>query len=73
MGLMFARRRADAKKQVAVNKAKAHAENHKLAHANEAKRQAARQAEQLAAEIHEPKTESQPKAAPTDAIKPGTK
>ena len=31
--MMFARRRADASKQIAVNKAKAHAGNHKKAQA----------------------------------------
>ena len=31
MGLMFSRRRADAAKAVAANKAKAHAENHRRA------------------------------------------
>ena len=33
MGLMFARRRQDDKKQRELAKAKAHAENHKKAHA----------------------------------------
>jgi len=43
MGLMLSRRRkADAKKQIAVNKAKAHAANHKAAHAAYAAEEAAR-------------------------------
>jgi hypothetical protein len=37
MGLMDHRRRADAKKQIAVNKAKAHADNHARVHAKVAK------------------------------------
>lgn len=56
MGLMFARRRADASKQIAVNKAKAHAENHKKAHAKFAAEELAKKGkeiENIEAEIKE--------------------
>jgi hypothetical protein len=65
MGLMFARRAADAKKQIAVNKAKAHAENHKKAHAAFAAEELRKKETKAASDATE--------KAPHDVVKSGTK